>query len=89
METNVSEQTLVLKNRRELTLNGVEYVVGFDPEYVALETVYGKLTVEGRELIIDDLSKKDGRISVIGEISAFYFSDKPAKRSGLLSILKK
>ncbi len=89
METNVSEQTLILKNRRELTLNGVEYVVGFDPEYVALETVYGKLTVEGRDLVIDDLSKKDGKISILGEITSFYFSDKAEKRSGFLSILKR
>lgn len=89
MENVRGEQTLVLKNRRELVIDGVDGVRGFDSEYVQLTTPLGGVTVEGRELIIEDLSKKDSRVTLKGEISAIYYDSSSEKRGGFLGFFRK
>ena len=84
MDTNTL-QSLVLKNRKEMTVDGVSHVIGFDSEYVAVETNMGRLTVEGKGLIIDNLSKAEGSISILGEIDGVYYSSVKSKEKGILS----
>ena len=88
MDTNTL-QSLVLKNRKELTVDGVCHVIGFDSEYVAVETNMGRLTAEGKGLIIDNLSKAEGSISILGEIDSIYYSSVKSKEKGILSKLIK
>ena len=51
--------TLIIKDRKTLTLNGVKNVLGFDDGYVSIESELGKLTVEGKDLKIESLTKED------------------------------
>lgn len=88
MDTNTL-QSLVLKNRKELTVDGVSHVIGFDSEYVAVETNMGRLTVEGKGLIIDNLSKAEGSVSILGEIDGIYYSSLKSREKGILSKLIK
>ena len=88
MDTNML-QSLVLNNRKELTIDGVSHVIGFDSEYVAVETNMGRLTVEGKGIIIDNLSKAEGKVSIRGEIDSIYYSSVKSKDKGLLSKLIK
>ena len=88
MDTNTI-QSLVLKNRKELNVDGVSHVIGFDSEYVAVETNMGRLTVEGKGIIIDNLSKIEGSISICGEIDSIYYSTGKSKERGILSKLIK
>ena len=89
MENTNTLQTLTLKSRRELTVDGVSHIISFDSEYVYVETNMGKLTVEGKDLVIDNLSKVEGRISILGEISAIYYSEVKNKEKGFFSRLCK
>ena len=88
MDTNTI-QSLVLNNRNELNVNGVSHVIGFDSEYIAVETNMGRLTVEGKGIIIDNLSKAEGNISIRGEIDGIYYSSTKSREKGILSKLIK
>jgi len=85
MDINDRTQAVSLKNRKELIIDGVTHVVGFDSDYVCLETNLGRITVEGKNLVIDNLSKKDGEISILGDISGIFYSENRLKDKGFLS----
>jgi len=89
MERSLSteKQNLFLSDRRKIDIDGVEGVVGFDEDYVTLITSVGKLSIEGEELIIENLSKETGKISIKGKINAIIYSDKQVKKGfrGLFS----
>lgn len=80
------ENIITLKNRKEATVSGVESIIGFDEEYVAIETELGRLIIEGKNMKIESLIKEEGRVSVTGLITSFYYSE-IKKRSSLWSRL--
>ncbi len=72
---------LTLNGRRELSLFGVADILAFDSEEAELQTVMGKLTVEGEELKIGVLDTNSGEVTISGKISALvYREDGEAKR---------
>ena len=74
------KHTLTLSEMKELRTNGVKNVVGFDEGSVLLETDLGRLTVEGSDLKIESLSKENGEIVIVGNVSGiFYSGDKSNK----------
>lgn len=80
MEESIAKGTLKVEDRTSLTLDGVDNVLGFDEEYVSLETRLGKIVIEGRSLKIESLSKENGIILISGRINGILYSDeKPAK----------
>lgn len=81
---------LIMENRAQLTVSGVEDVDSFDEEQVVLFTDYGELTIKGDNLHINKLSIENGEVSVEGDIFALTYSDtEPAAGSGFLSRLFK
>ena len=89
MESVGTFQALTLNNRKELTVDGVSHIISFDSEYVSMETNMGRMSIEGKDLIIDNLSKSDSRISILGEIDAIYYSGERSKEKGFLARLLK
>lgn len=71
---------VTIKDRSEITVNGVENIIGFDEGYVVISTTLGEVNVEGEELKIEDLSKERGEILIKGKVNAFYYKDKVAKK---------
>lgn len=66
-----------------ITMNGVEYIIGFDSACVALSTGMGRIIIEGKDMKIESLEKKDGQITVTGKISGVFMSEKK-NESGIL-----
>ena len=79
-----ARQTLVLKDRSLLTLDGVSGISEFSGGILTLDVDGGRFTVEGSDLRVDDLDRENRKISVSGEIDAMYFSQKSeiGKRTG-------
>ena len=75
--------TVTVKDRREFTMDGVKNILSFDDSGITLETTLGDVNIEGVGLKIETL-KEDGRISIKGQIDAFFFSGIKQKR-GLFS----
>lgn len=75
IQSDEKAQELILKNRKELTLTGVESVKDFAETQLVVNTVRGVIYIEGEEMKIDNLSKDDGVISVSGNITGFYYKE--------------
>lgn len=75
---------LLIEDRKKVELNNVEAVLSFEDDYVSLATGTGKVTIEGSEMKIVDLSKDNGHILIIGTVTSIsYDEDGKRKRSGL------
>ena len=76
MDENKSvRQSVVIKNRSQLTIDGVINVEGFDEGYVSILSAGGRIIVEGAELKIESLTKSDGVILICGRVDAVIYSD--------------
>lgn len=76
------KQTVTLKDRHALTLDGITDVSGFDTGAVFLRTVFGDLTVEGAGLHITRLDLGRGEVALDGRIDALVYAEggeKPKK----------
>lgn len=67
-------QTLVLENRKKLSLTGVEDVSGFNEETVTAATSLGDLIIRGSKLHIEKLDLESGEVEIEGEISALQYT---------------
>ena len=71
-----SDAELILRDRRELSLCGIEDVVSFDDVSVYLITSEGNLLVEGTELHISTLDVSMGNMTIEGHIRAMIYDEK-------------
>lgn len=83
------KQTLTVTNREVLLINGVTKVLGFDSDYVLTDGEYGKITVEGENLAIENLTKDSGELKIIGKINAVIFANEKKERRRMLTRLVK
>ena len=83
-DSALKHTNLIIKEKKSLTIDGVENVLGFDESYVTLATVAGKINVEGEELKIQSLSGENGEIHIVGKILGVYYTGAP-KSKGFLS----
>ena len=78
MEENVRlNQTIIVEDRKKMTLTGVKDVLSFD-------TSLGKLTVKGSGLHIINFDTKSGDLSAEGRICALVYTSEE-KNGGVLS----
>ncbi len=70
------KHSLMLENRRKLTLSGITDVDSFDERAVCLFTQLGELTVHGNNLHVNEMSVQTGDITIEGDISALVYGDK-------------
>ncbi|MBO5907202.1 MAG: YabP/YqfC family sporulation protein [Clostridia bacterium] len=75
MNENSAKTVLVVNERKSVKMNGVKNVIGFDEGYVTLDTSLGRVSIEGRELKIESLTKENGEIYITGNVSGVYYSD--------------
>lgn len=80
VEREENGQTVLLKDRAHLELNGVLDVVSFDEGAVLLRTGQGEMTVEGDALHITTLDLEKGLLAVDGKISAVFYTGEGSER---------
>ena len=73
--------TLQMKERRQLTMTGVTEVVSFEETAVVLQTVMGKLLVQGEQLQLKNLSLEGGQVAVEGSICGLNYEESRGKGS--------
>ena len=74
--------SLILKDRKELTLTGVTDVDSFDENSIVAYTDYGELTINGNNLHINTLNTDSGELSIDGEVSSMLYLDNKPKAEG-------
>ncbi len=66
---------VVMTNRRNCTVNGVNDVLSFDIHEILLETEQGMLMIKGDELHVSRLTLEKGEVDIDGKIDSFTYSD--------------
>ena len=66
---------VVMTNRRNCTVNGVNDVLSFDIHEILLETEQGMLMIKGDELHVSRLTLEKGEVDIDGRSPSFTYSD--------------
>jgi len=82
-DKNVStrSQNIILENRENLSISGVEHVENFDENIIVVATVKGLMTIKGQSLNISKLNLDDGNIKIEGTINLIEYSNKDISKS--------
>ena len=78
---------IILEEREQLSVSGVEEVESFDENTIVMLTNRGTLIVRGEELHIEKLSLDGGDLKVEGEIDSLTYEDSGRDKGGLFSRL--
>lgn len=79
--------SLILENRKNMTITGVSDVDSFDEQAVVAYTDLGELTVRGKNLHINKLSLETGELALEGDIVSMGYTDNQSSSGGFLSKL--
>ena len=88
MENNTKNQTVILENRKKLTIDSVSNVDSFNDDYLEISTEFGDIAVECKELKIEELRQENGRILISGIISGIFYKETKASKGFLGGIFK-
>lgn len=78
---------IILEEREQLAVSGVEEVESFDENTIVMQTCRGTLVVRGDGLHIERLSLDGGDLKVEGDIDSLTYEDSGRERGGLFSRL--
>lgn len=92
-ETNNNASNLIhnifIEERKKMVLSGINDVVSFEEDNVALKTVKGKLTVRGNGMRMESFHSELGELIIYGDIYAVVYTDDATEKSGIISRLFK
>ena len=78
---------IILEEREQLVVSGVEEVESFDENTILLTTAQGALEIQGEELHIEKLSLDGGDLKVEGRVNALLYGEENRPRGGFLARL--
>ena len=78
---------IILEEREQLVVSGVEEVESFDENTIFLTTAQGGLEIQGEGLHIEKLSLDGGDLKVEGLVNALIYGEESRGRGGLLARL--
>ena len=78
---------VILEEREQLVISGVEEVESFDENTIVLTTAQGGLEIQGEGLHSEKLSLDGGDLKVEGRVNALLYEAESRSRSGLLGRL--
>lgn len=78
---------IVIDEREEITINGVEEVISFDDESIICTSELGMIVIKGSELHIGKLSLEEGILMAQGMIESVSYQDEPLTSGGFLKKL--
>ena len=73
---------VLLEDREQLVVSGVEEVESFDESAIVMSTTRGTLVIRGEDLHIEKLSLDGGDLKVEGNVDSLTYEDGGRDRSG-------
>lgn len=67
--------SLILDNRKSLSISGVSDVDSFDEQSVVVYTSIGELTIKGKNIHINSLNIESGDLKIDGSIDSLFYSE--------------
>lgn len=83
MEQATSFQTsgIIIENRKQISISGVEDCLSFDEETINLKTKLGILVIKGISLHIENFNTNTGELTATGRINAAVYTVTDDKKS--------
>lgn len=89
MQENFSKpHTMLLDNRKKLSLTGVNDVLGFNEELVSVKTSLGDLIIRGSRLHISKLNLETGEADIDGHINSLQYTESREGKSFIQRLFK-
>ena len=79
--------TLILEDRKRLSVSGVQDVDCFDESMVALFTNMGKMVIRGGNLHVNSFDVESGEFSMEGDIAVLEYTGEEKGKASFLSRL--
>lgn len=79
--------SVTMTDRRNLTLTGVEEVIGCDEDELTVKTSLGKMTVGGRGMHIGSFNKASGELKIDGTIQELVYAEPDPETRGFFKRL--
>lgn len=73
---------LIVHNRKNATISGVNDVLSFDITEILLETEQGMLLIKGKDLHVKKLTLEKGEVDIEGKIDSFTYSELISENKG-------
>ena len=73
---------IILEEREQLSVSGVEEVESFDENTIVMHTSQGTLIIRGENLHIEKLSLDGGDLKVEGDVDSLTYEDGRGEKSG-------
>ena len=86
-ETRPVGHHLILEDRENLTVSGVEEVESFDENTIVMDTAQGTLIVRGEGLHIEKLSLDGGDLKVEGMVESLTYEESRRNKGGFFARL--
>ena len=79
------ENSIIINDRRIISLTGIDEVVSFDENTVVLSEGDDNITVDGCDMNITKLSLETGDVIIQGKIDGVFYSRTRQKKQGLFT----
>lgn len=76
------KQQIVITDKNKLEIDAVTSVRSFDEDGVLIDTSIGQISIEGKDLRIENFEKSSTKILIVGNIVGVYYLEKRDKKRG-------
>lgn len=76
------KQQIIITDKSRVEIDAVIYVRSFDEEGVLLDTSIGQISIEGKDLKIENFEKSSTKILITGNVINVYYLEKRDKKRG-------
>ena len=83
-KVDFKNQNILVENRKNMTITGVDQVDSFNDNTIILRTIKGGLTIKGEELNIGQLNLDSGNVKIDGTINGIIYNNKDSSSKGNL-----
>ena len=81
-EINIKKpHSIILDNRKKLSITGADDVLGFNEETVSVNTSLGNLIIRGSSLHINKLNLDTGEVEIDGLINSLQYTESKSSKS--------
>lgn len=81
-------QNIMVEDRENMTVTGVEQVESFNENTIILNTIKGGIIIKGENLNISKLNLDDGNVKIQGKINGINYSNKETPKNIMGKLFK-
>ena len=81
-------QNIIVEDRENMTVTGVEQVESFIENTIVLTTIKGGMIIKGEDLNISKLNLDDGNVKIQGKINGINYSNKETPKNIMGKLFK-